>query len=267
MTTDYFEEALYSASSIPEAIDIYSGYLRSTGDIKNLIHANKLQDYKELISPNITLKLRTAFDGVYNMLSKESPELRFRIAGRRKSFISLEQKIRKSIAENKSLDLIRDMLGTRIILLNGADDDCFRAMESMLKFCIKSGYTICEENMDNEIPEYIKTMYPVISEFYYGITDYISYPKENGYRSLHAVFVNNIGKFFEVQIRTFSMHVDAAFGNASHCLYKQEKYEVIELDRTRINMPGYFFPTPQGCALDLIGLEHSIELLQRNKTF
>ena len=264
---DFFVDSLYNSSSIPEAIDLYINYLRMQNDGKSFLHANKLQEYEEFFNSDTTMKLRRTFDGLYDILSESHPELRFRIAGRRKSYISLEQKIRKNLENNQSLDLIRDMIGTRIILMNGDEKDCFRVMEALISFCLKKGYTICEENLENEPPEWLQKECPLIYLFYYGMTDYITFQKDNGYQSLHVVFKNEYGKFFEVQVRNFNMHVNSAYGCANHGEYKKRKYEQIVFDRKQIKMPGYFYPLPSGNALDLIGLEYSLELLQRNKTF
>lgn len=267
---EFFLGALYSSSSIPDAIDKYVEYLWSKADGKSYLHANKLKEYRELFSPNITLKLRSIFDGCYNELSEKLPDLRFRISARRKSLISLEQKIRKNLSENKSLDLIRDMLGARIVLLNGTEEDCYEVMDLLISLCLINGYTICEESLENKVSPFIaanKDKLLFLNQFYYGLTDYIDKPKANGYKSLHAVFKNRAGRFFEVQVRTFEMHVSAAFGSSNHEDYKKEKYQPIELDQTKINMPGYFYPLPSGSPMDLIGLQYSLELLQRNKTF
>ena len=82
---DFFVDTLYNSSSIPEAIDLYIDYLRLQDDGKSLLHANILQEYKEFFSSDTTMKLRRTFDGLYDILSKTHPNLRFRIAGRRKS--------------------------------------------------------------------------------------------------------------------------------------------------------------------------------------
>ena len=52
--------------------------------------------------------------------------------------------------------------------------------------------------------------------------DYISNPKENGYRALHTVLIGPDGHRIEVQIRSRAMHEFAENGAAAHWLYKQE---------------------------------------------
>lgn len=55
------------------------------------------------------------------------------------------------------------------------------------------------------------------------VKDYISFPKPNGYQSLHTAIYSVNGQMIEVQIRTAAMHQVAEFGMASHWSYTDEK--------------------------------------------
>lgn len=64
----------------------------------------------------------------------------------------------------------------------------------------------------------IHTKYPMIGGRY---KDYISTPKQNGYRSLHTGVIGPLNRRIEVQIRTKEMNDVAEMGVAAHWEYKQ----------------------------------------------
>ena len=264
--TTPFEEALYTQDSIPGVLDAYSNMLRQEGSNQSLLHANKILEYRSIINSRNYTTLRKIFDKFYSILNRELPHLRFRIAGRRKSLISVEQKIRRNLELNNSLDLIRDMLGVRIILLNSDIKSCYTVLEKLIQCCLEEGFTICEETSHSSEKGVLLLNSEILSQFHYGITDYIQVPKEEtGYQSLHATFRNSSGFCFEVQVRTFDMHFNAIHGSAGHTIYKSVKYKPISFDRSKVHIPGYRFYND--IVMDLVGLEYAVEIMQRNKSF
>ncbi|NQU65710.1 MAG: bifunctional (p)ppGpp synthetase/guanosine-3',5'-bis(diphosphate) 3'-pyrophosphohydrolase [SAR324 cluster bacterium] len=89
-------------------------------------------------------------------------------------------------------DQLHDLLGVRITVKN--KDDCYKVLG-----LISSNYR------------------PVTESF----KDYISFPKPNGYQSLHIDVYNRNGIGFDVQIRTEEMDGVANRGVAAHWAYKE----------------------------------------------
>ena len=98
---------------------------------------------------------------------------------------------RKTIMQNKSFDEIYDIYAVRIILDTLAE--CYSTLGLI-------------HDMYHPLPNRFK--------------DYISTPKPNGYQSLHTTVIGHEGIPFEVQIRTWEMHMTAEYGVAAHWKYK-----------------------------------------------
>ena len=82
-------------------------------------------------------------------------------------------------------------------------------------------------------------IYQVISAHYQvkddRTRDWLTRPKENGYRALHITVMGPTGEWVEVQIRSRMMHEMAEKGLAAHWRYKQNSNEVDKTEETILN--------------------------------
>jgi len=117
--------------------------------------------------------------------------LKGEISGRVKHLYSIYNKI---LRQNITVNEVYDYMAFRILVPE--ERDCYAVMG-----LIHSKW--------NLIPGRLK--------------DFISNPKENGYKSLHTSVVGPSGQPFEVQIRTYKMHEEAEEGIAAHWKYKDGK--------------------------------------------
>lgn len=274
-------DVLYSANSIPDILLKYEKLLRNTGNIIDSAHAAKLAEYRNMITDKKFLyRIRKNFNGIYSLIDKSFPDIRFCIDGRRKSLISSEKKILKLLSENKSLDLLRDLFAFRILIFGKNSKELIQTVYSIaqkvIEYNIAKGLTLCEADIPVGTETFSKECHPQIliptkseipKDFRYGVKDYICNPKENGYQSLHITFRASTGECFEIQVRTFDMHVHAESGEANHKGYKAKKYpSTLIFDREKINIPGYGI-SPNGEVFDFVGLERGLEILKRQKTY
>ena len=123
----------------------------------------------------------------------EEAGLKFEIKGRTKSISSIWGKMRK---QKTDVSGIRDLFAIRVIIDSPGEkgkDDCW-------------------------------TTYSIVGNMYQTdekrMRDWLSFPKENGYESLHATVKGPEDKWVEVQIRTKEMDEVAERGLAAHWRYK-----------------------------------------------
>ena len=119
----------------------------------------------------------------------ESAGISAEIYGRPKHIYSIWKKMR---AKNIPLEEVYDLRALRVIV--GQVPECYTVLGIVHRIWV-----------------------PVTSEF----DDYISRPKENGYRSIHTAVIAADKRPLEVQIRTREMHEHAELGVAAHWRYKE----------------------------------------------
>lgn len=182
-----------------ESLDIYAPLAARIGLNKV---KDEIQDLAfQVIDPDarnfISGKLNELIDARQDFIDKiiehldetlKSEDIRFKIMGRQKTYYSIWSKMKE---KNAGFHHLHDIMAFRIIV----DDipTCYRALG-----VINSQYSM--------IPKTFR--------------DYISTPKENGYRSLHLGTLGPFNKKIEIQIRDFQMHDEAELGLAAHWFYK-----------------------------------------------
>ena len=152
-------------------------------------------------------------------LKEEAVEVR--VSGRTKELYSLWQKMNNKGEQN--LDHITDVVALRVIIEPKREkyDDSLDDTEV--------GVWLCYHVLG--LVQHLPGFQPVPTK----VKDYISFPKPNGYQSLHTALMLN-GQTIEVQIRTSAMHQIAEYGMASHWAYKDGK--------KRADSPGELYNTP-----------------------
>lgn len=121
----------------------------------------------------------------------EYNNVKVKIYGRAKHIYSIYN---KTIARNKPVDELYDLIAIRIIIDTNDPNICFYV------------YGLAA------------SVYPPVPETF---KDYINSPKQNGYQSIHCAVLGPQRKPVEIQIRTKLMHEIAERGVAAHFNYKK----------------------------------------------
>lgn len=121
----------------------------------------------------------------------EKNDVKVKIYGRAKHIYSI---FNKTIARNKPVDELYDLIAIRIILECDDPNMCFYV------------YSLAA------------SIYPPVPETF---KDYINAPKQNGYQSIHCAVLGPQRRPVEIQLRTRTMHEVAERGVAAHFNYKK----------------------------------------------
>lgn len=173
-------------------------------------HPTDYKNIRELITESGD-KRSTLFERFYGEIKSDlnATGLDYEIQHRMKSIYSIYNKM---VTKGLPFSEIYDIFAIRIIFepqdLTTEYSDCFRIYR-----VIASHFQIKDDRT----------------------RDWLTRPKENGYRALHITVMGPTGEWVEVQIRSRKMHEMAERGLAAHWRYKQKSSEV---DKTEEKILG-----------------------------
>lgn len=264
---------LYSGDTVLKIIQCYERDLRNeakkTHNEIDLIHCNFLLQIMELLQHNDFLTSQSQrIREFYKFMAKEYPFIAFTFRGRIKSLIRAEEKFNGYIVEyiydyykkngkqpplpelKNRLNCFRDLIAYRIVislpkchLKEGESSEeielqyLYKVANQLLGFMEEQGFTAELSTLVNEKKSPL--LKDDISPYY---RDYILNVSDNGYKSLHVTFYDNIARcYIEVQLRTKEMDDYAEIGPANHLGYeKRQESERARRDAVPVGENLYF---------------------------
>ena len=222
---ELYRETIYIAdnTNLPDMIKAFANGLKVIGGEISLSIVGEVFRFLKIISSNYTALMRRRIDGLYKALSKKLPKgISFYIVCRQKSWESALRKILKYYFEGASVSL-SDIIALRIIIDANIP-------ESQLEDICHQANDICIDYFSQHLCTLMAPSKVIGNNLLYK--DYISFPKANGYKSIHLIFMDVDNNIFEVQIRTQEMDADAEYGlncpedsPLEHAGYKDLEYQ------------------------------------------
>ena len=216
----------------------------------------------------------------------------FEIFGRIKNYVSFMKKLRSFIYDHLDPLTINDEFGFRLIVGRNFKDDqesinllYFVANLTINYFVNFKHYKLLIPSQKNSTG-FNPKIYPYVfvpkesliqKEYIPFVKDYFVDPKDNGYQSLHIVFLEPTGRTVEVQIRTFAAEYHSTF-IAEHSKHKLDRYSIgsktlstdelvakklreavirVDFDPSRVILDNYH--SVNGQTLDRIGLAETMQ--------
>lgn len=272
-------------SAVSNYIQTLSQETMKEFNVKARIMQNACKEYHFLISnKKIISRTRNYFNQIHQYTVKMHTGSFVKTIARTKGWISYFNKCMIKLHKQQSPASIRDIYACRSILDSASGKDtlnlikqCYQVMNENIQYLISLGFTPCDaeplkdtENFNpDENPEIIVPEHSYLSpENKPYVKDYIATPKDNTYQSLHIIFKDKYGNYFEYQVRTYSMDINAEVGKASHKTYKdnQKKKDSIpklNIDRNKIKISGYRCDDKGLLISDDSGIESSAPFLCR----
>lgn len=216
----------------------------------------------------------------------------FELFGRIKNYISFIKKLRSFIYDHLDPLTINDEFGFRLIVGRSFKDN--QESINLLYFVtnLAIDYFVNIKHYKLLVPSpknstgFNPKIYPNVfvpeesliqKEYIPFVKDYFIDPKDNGYQSLHIVFLEPTGRTIEVQIRTFAAEYHSTF-IAEHSKHKFDRYSVgsktlttdelvakkmreavirVDFDPSRVILDNYH--SVNGQTLDRIGFSETLQ--------
>jgi len=212
-TIEYLDE-IKKEKIASESLYIYAPLAHRVG-LFNL--KNELEDLSlKTIEPKTYKNIKNKFDKSQENQEKyiesfkklmieslDNQKIKYSIKGRNKSIFSINNKMQ---TKNISFNEVYDRFAIRIIYTSSKEDEKFIAWKI---------YSIIS---DHFVPNPAR------------FKDWITYPKVNGYESLHLTVVGPENRWVEIQIRSERMDEIAEKGYAAHYNYKHGETKQKEVD-------------------------------------
>ena len=173
--------------------------------------SRRLQQHKNKFKQTLEVSQKILQDQLHRDPTLNQQASKVEVFGRTKEIYSLWHKMETKGERN--LDRIVDVVALRVVItpLNPSSGNLNDEQSKM-----DQGVWLCYHVLG--LVQHLPGFQPVPTR----VKDYISFPKPNGYQSLHTSLILN-GQTIEVQIRTSLMHHVATFGMASHWAYKDRQ--------------------------------------------
>ncbi len=221
----------------------YADALTARDNEIDILHATKVAEYAYTLDAE--KRAMATLSRILEFIKGVVPGTNVHAFFRIKSFLSFERKVNNTLIEackvnsnvkfktllNSMNSGLNDIIGFRFIVQGFSSEDAisniYKIANKLIPEMTRLGFIAQEHQKLKEINSNVeKAKNPNINEEYECFfKDYIFYVKKNGYQSLHIIFWSTVlGRYFEIQFRTPTMHFYAEYGKPAHRDYKEKRY-------------------------------------------
>lgn len=256
--------AFEQAYSTEEICVNHIGNLRATSHIRNIMCANKLEEFIEADKhiPHLEKEFKAFKKFLRRWANKHNAKIILKM--RKKSFFGFLAKIYLFLKNGDDVNLIRDLLGFKLILCYDGDEEdiirlCYKLANDVLIFFASERHC---DLIDAEKCICLDSCMELIPELKKKVKDYIVLTKEDGYRALHLFVRTRLGLTFEIQILTLDMSIHA---DETHEVHKKNRYADMQIpfDYKKIKLANVKFDKNGTLLRDFAGLFESLNILDK----